>query len=261
MRSRKRILDITSVKKRDTMAIEAKDDDPTLPTDLGEPLTLAGETPFLTLFCPTARSSTRTETEYSRNRTTTFGVGYSERVELHTNNGGQWIWRRIAFSMKGPALHSLFPQNTLFSYGAGPPDTGYTRPMWNLLGSSGLSTAPREATEDLLFAGEAGKDWFNRLHAKTDNTRVSVHMDVTRHIRGGNDEARRHTYKDWIPIRKNVVYDEEESGDVKTFGSFSVNSKVGFGDLYIYDYWLCNTPDDEYRMDVECQGVYYWRER
>ena len=76
------------------MVIEAKDDDPTQPTDVGEPLTLRGQTPYMSLFVPTARRlQTLPETEYSRNRTSTYGVGYAETVQLHTNNGGQWVWR------------------------------------------------------------------------------------------------------------------------------------------------------------------------
>lgn len=244
------------------MVIEAKDDDPTQPTNVGEPLTLRGQTPYMSLFVPTARSHTATETEYSRNRSSTYGVGYAETVQLHTNNGGQWVWRRIVFSMKGPAIHANFPDETLHSFnGVGLGESGYSRPFWNLLGSSADAAPAREPTLDLLFSGESGKDWFNYLFAKTDNTRVTIHKDVIRNIRGGNDDARRHTYKDWIPIRKTILYDEEETGDNKTFGYYSVNSKIGFGDLYVWDYFECNTPDDEYAMDLEVQGVYYWHER
>jgi hypothetical protein len=244
------------------MVIEAIPDNPAQESEFGEPITLRGETPFLSLFCPTARSSTRTETEYSRNRSSIYAVGYREAIQFHTNNGGQWVWRRIVFSMKGPQIHQNFPQNTLFSFrGAGQGESGYSRPFWNLLGAGPDTNVPREPTEDLLFSGESGKDWYSRLTAKVDSTRVTVHMDRIRNIRGGNAEARRHTYKDWVPIRKNILYDEEESGDVKTFADFSVNSKIGFGDLYVYDYIECNTPDDSYAMDLDCQACFYWHER
>nr|QRV61608.1 capsid [Genomoviridae sp.] len=240
------------------MSIEAKDDDPTQPTEVGEPLTLLGQTPFASLFMPTARASEPLELEYYRNRSLTYGVGYSEKLDLHTNNGGQWVWRRIAFSMKGPQIHADFPAETLHSNDL---NAGYTRPFWNILGSSADAAPARQATEDLLFSGEGGKDWHNRLYARVDTSRVSLHMDRTRHIRGGNADAHRHTFKDWIPIGKNILYDEEEAGEEKTFNVYSVNSKIGFGDLYIYDYFECNTLDDSYRMNLECQGVYYWRER
>ena len=141
LRTRRSILNLTSTKKRDNMPPLSIQDDPTITDTPGQPKTLSGDNNYGFLFCASARDHEWTEgtSEYARSKTITFCKGYSERITFASSSDANWLWRRIVFSTKDD-FYETFPNSTLeFNSGT----EGYTRTMWNFLGSDATAEPSR----------------------------------------------------------------------------------------------------------------------
>ena len=97
--SRRRILNITSVKKRDNMLCMVATPGQARP-NIGPITTQSG---FASLFIPTARwlAPANDMGQSMRQRETTYAVGYKERLQIDISGGGVWKWRRVVFAYKG----------------------------------------------------------------------------------------------------------------------------------------------------------------
>jgi len=256
--TRRRILNVTSTKKRDNAITIAIDDDATDTGVLGNPYTMTGDNIYGFLWSPSARVNRVELNEVSRNLTDTYVPGFKERIELITNSGAAWQWRRIVFAMKGPEIRNAFPIGTLYQQDN---TSGVQRAVWNFLGSGADAEPSRASVEGPLFRGTSNVDWSDRMTAKIDTTRVTLLSDNMRQLLSGNDNGRHFTSARWIPVRKRVVYDEDESGQNKTLEAWSTSGKPGIGDIYIYDAFRCagGTNTDELSFNPQC--TYYWHER
>lgn len=259
--STRRLLDVTSQKKRDNMMPQVVNQDNS-EEPRGNPVQMTGDNEYGFLFIPSGRDSAWTEGEgkYARQKSQTFCKGYAEKVTFETSNSANWLWRRVVFMTKNPLIHSAFPLNTVTN--RTDTDEGYNRVLWNFFGSSTEASEARETLQDCVFQGQAGVDWNDRYTAKLDTKQITVISSVTMRLSGGNDAARIHHAKRWYPINKNIVYDEDEAGNSKEAGrEFSTLGKPGAGNLYVMDTFHCANGTSSDVMSFNPQGVYYWHER
>lgn len=263
IRSRKRLLNITSEKKKDTMPSWTVDG---AGGSVGGPV-LAADTIGANIFVwiASARPASRTSGNVTdpvrgtkldqsrRSSTTIFARGLRENLSISTTSGLAWQWRRIAFFFKGANIH----------FGDTDPETsGFFR----LTAANGMVRLWNEYTASAvqfqLFRGEADVDWSSLMTAPIDTTRVTLVSDVLRTIKSGNDEGTIRNFKDWIAVNKNIVYDDEQQGESMFTSATSVSSKPGAGDLYVVDIFTHNTPgtaDDQ--LTVTSDATFYWHEK
>lgn len=257
--SSKRILNISSEKKSDVM--QQWSDDGSTGLTKGPARIIAGTgTVVQAIWCATARPAEDSEgTKGSaidkcvRTNTTCYMRGLKERIELRTNSGTSWQWRRITFSVKGEAINL-----GLFDPGTSPVARQTSEGMIRLFISDSTVI---DRTTDLVFKGTNGTDWSNHFIAPTDQRRVTVHSDITRVIKSGNDSGTVMMMKRWYPMNKNLYYQDEESGDETNTGMFSQNSKGGMGDYYVYDLFYPNGGTSADELSVDCEARLYWHEK
>ncbi|AUM62052.1 capsid [uncultured virus] len=268
--TRRRILNVSSIKKRDNMMSAVINPGEARPT-LGPLTTTTG---FTSLYIPTARTlaPANDQGESMRQRQTTYAVGYKERVQVDIIGGGVWKWRRIVFAYKGgeSLWTGEFPGDwtePFFSKSVKPdPDDPLpiAPDMVRLIGQP--QSAQANAIRDLLWDGHEGVDWSSQYTAKVDTKRVRLMSDKTYVFNPGNESGMSRTYRFWYPIGHNIVYDDDEWG-ASAFGRgspISVQSKAGFGDVYIYDIAYRVVPSSgsvEAQMQFSPEGTYYWHER
>lgn len=225
---------------------------------------LEGTTLYIMPFCATARPGTNASNiqgspldNAMRTSTTCFMRGLKENVEIVTNNGRAWQWRRICISLKGENITGLvgtgYRLDTLTSNG-----------NVRVLNSWGNSlTDQRFATlADLLFKGASLVDWIDPFTAPVDTRRVTLHYDKTRILQSGNEQGILRKVKMWHPMNKNIVYGDDENGDDEVTNRYSVDTKQGMGDYFVIDIikaGLGGTTTD--RMAFTPQATLYWHEK
>ncbi|AGU67670.1 capsid protein [Faecal-associated gemycircularvirus 1b] len=263
---RKRILNITSRKKRNGMLSwsNTTPSGSTKAVGIG-PAYVNGSTGGLFLFCPTAQSLVTASStnlviqDSDRTASTCYMKGFSEHIRIQTSSPTPWFWRRICFTVKGyPFTASASPTVPELPY----LDTsnGLER-LWVNLGTNN-STALYNSITELLFKGLSQKDWTDPLIAPLDTSRVTVKFDKTWTIKSGNASGAVTERKHWFPMNHNLVYDDDENGATVDTRYLSVNSKAGMGDYYILDFFSPGTgggTGDLIRIDSN--ATLYWHEK
>lgn len=212
------------------------------------------------LWCPTARPAEESGgTKGSaidkavRTNTNCYMRGLKERIEIKTNSSLSWQWRRICFTMKGDTIN----------LGNNDPDTSEVarQTVNGMMRLMTIDNTTLSRANDVVFKGENAVDWLNHFIAPVDTRKVSLKYDRTRVIRSGNDAGVIQMYKQWMPMNKNIYYEDEESGDQTNPSMFSVENKQGMGDYYIYDIFYPNggTSTDSLAVDIEAR--LYWHEK
>lgn len=262
--SRKSLLNITSRKKQDTMLVVTNT---TASTPVGganyltQTATLVGGLTYVIPWIATARDNTLApgsggsiSDKDTRTAQTCYMRGLKERIQIQTNSGMPWQWRRICFTVKGDGL----TQRVETAYKLFYEDSAGWRRLVNNIRSSNMNAA----LNDVLFQGTDGKDWNNYFNAKTDNTRVTIKYDKTTSIRSGNAEGMMKEYQRWHPMNHNLVYDDEEEGGGIREQYFSTTGKAGMGDYYVVDF--ISAGSDATSADLltfNPQATLYWHER
>jgi len=114
----------------------------------------------------------------------------------------------------------------------------------------------------LLFKGTIGVDWQDPMKAPLDKTRVNIHSDRFTSISSGNDVPRAKIVKHYTPIRKTLQYNDEENGTAVDVSPFSVDSKIGIGNIFVADFFHCPAPSETTdEMTITTNSTYYWNER
>lgn len=256
----KRILNITSTKKRDNMlgysnSTAAAQTGST--TYVGQPAVVTGNNLNAAfLWCATARAASDGTSlgtpmeQATRTATTCFMRGVKERIEIQCSNGVPWQWRRICFTVKSLFLSvsSSFNVRILTS-------NGYARVM-NQVPNPGTQLYP------MLFKGLNSSDWNDAMIAPVDTTRVTVKYDKTLTIASGNEDGCIRAYSRWHAMNKNLVYDDDELGAGEVTNDFSVTSKAGMGDYYIVDIFRARigaAATDQ--LSINPQATLYWHEK
>lgn len=190
----------------------------------------------------------------TRTAQTCFMRGLSENIEISTNDGMPWQWRRVCFTLKGPA----FTGNTTTGYAFWTQNSsGYTRTVNTAYGNTYVGLI-----QSIIFKGAAGVDWSNLMTAPTDNTTVSIKYDKTVTIAAGNEEGTIRNYRRWHPMNKNLVYNDDEQGGGEVSSVFSTPGKPGMGDYYVIDIFqprAGGTSSSQLRFEPSAR--LYWHEK
>lgn len=260
--TRRRILNVASVKKQDTrLAFSTMntggifETSPTLPV-----ANLRGGTLYVIPYLVTAQDkvpgTTAIDTPSYRTQTNVYMRGYKERLRFLVSNGDSWIWRRICFTMKGPDFTAGFSNAGAFYWEVAP--NGWTRPITQ------ANAATLSAFKSLCFQGAENVDWRDLFTAKTANNRVTIKQDTTRVLRnsGGNEDTRQHNYNLWHPMNSTFIYDDDENGDgTPQNGLLHAPGKAGMGDYYIFDIIQCTSSSSISTMQMIPSGTLYWHEK
>lgn len=250
MMSRRKILNITSTKKRQNIP-PVNFNYQGLNPSVG-PKQMGSDRATFLLWRPTALTyDTDLTTNSARNAQTIFWRGIKEHAELQTQGGAAWRWRRIIFSCKGLNIPGLV-SNVETS-------NGFPRALIELSGDPPANI--RNQIEALIFQGAPGSDWSNVFNGKLDNNRIRVIYDKTRHLQSGNDRGKFYTFRTWIPLNKNMLYDDDERGKDKTAQTFATIGNQGMGDVYVYDMFECTTNDPSFQLAFNPQATLYWHEK
>lgn len=268
--TKRRMIDMMSTKKRDTMiqrATGGSNPAPDAPTSVGQNITLLANSVTNTgihqlIFCPTYRFLQPSNAEYLSMRTAqkVFVKGYLETFTFVPNDGSTWWWRRILFNYKAPIGSGA----TMAQYGAQPDATSTTYRYLRDL--SGQTTGPwadaRISVNDIVFKGTLNVDWGDPFTAPTDKSRVTVVSDTKRTISSGNALARPQVVKRYTPINKSLRYDDDENGLQITPSPLSVQTKEGMGNLYVLDMFYCPSPQDaSTSLRLGVNSTLYWHEK
>lgn len=256
------ILNASSTKKRDTMLTVSR---------LGyggsairQPLVNAGKptgadgVTNVSLWTATARTMGDNSTtplkafSAARSATTCYMRGLSETVEINTNSGAMWEWRRICFCAKIPAVAINYNDTTY----------GYARYWLSLSASNATGDQTQyQNTRDLLFKGQNNIDYDNIMTASIDTSHVDLKYDKTRRIASGNTLGNLRRFKLWHPMNRNLVYDDDENGTAISSSAVSVRSKPGMGDYHVLDLFKCQTQNAGDTLSVASTATLYWHEK
>lgn len=269
--SKKRILNATSVKKRDTVLPYSNTTGAQTTYAAGGQIILGNtsgvEATFV--YCPTARplSTAARQSEASRTATTCYQVGYSESVEIQVADGMPWQWRRICFTAKGLPSIVVSPDSTYGGSNGGGGTGGTATNNWTYYsGNRTINQLPpgasRSAMYSILFRGTQSSDWIDPMVAPVDTARVTLKYDKVRTIASGNEDGVIRKYKSWMRMGKNQVYDDDESGSSMTNVPYSVLSKAGQGDYFVIDIFRARTgATTSNQLIFAPQGTMYWHEK
>jgi len=167
-----------------------------------------------------------------RTSTTCYMKGLSEHIRVQTSSGVPWFHRRICFTYRG-----LSPFRGSVAGEASPVAIETSNGWQRLFNNIGVDSSPQTiaAREEVLFRGQIQRDWNDPIVAPTDPTRVDVKFDKTWTLKSGNASGTVYERKLYHPMNKNLVYDDDELGNSELTATFSVSSKQGMGDYYVYD--------------------------
>ncbi|AXB22603.1 capsid protein [Lynx canadensis faeces associated genomovirus CL4 71] len=270
--TKKSILNVTSRKKRDTMAYytnstAASQTGGTTYVQDAAVVTGGTSVPACFLWCATGRDYTTSNAgtngqivdAASRTSQSCYMRGLKEALEVQVADGVPWQWRRICFTAKG--LQTLFAATTGFSLVI-EASTGYQRVLNQIPGDSATATSLRAVIETVLFKGVYLRDWIDPMTASTDNDRLTIKYDKTITIASGNEDGCIRNYKRWHGMNKTLVYNDDESGGTKVPAFYSTLGKAGMGDFYIMDYFrprAGSTSTNQLR--VSASSTLYWHEK
>lgn len=206
------------------------------------------------LWPATARTSVTTiptEAPSKRQKSSCFMVGIKEETHFEVQTGTPWEWRQIVFSAKG-----LGELDWIDNYVAFNQNFGYMRSQ------NEMTLTNQGVLSSVLFAGVQGVDFIGYMNAPLDRNRFTVHRDRTRQIKGGNDSGQIKLYKDWLPIRKNLHYDDTEQGSEIIPSRWSRLGKAGVGDIFYLDLFrTLSTADSVDLLTWRSNATLYWHER
>ncbi|QIJ55592.1 capsid protein [Marmot associated genomovirus 1] len=268
--NKKRMLNVTSMKKRDTMmSITNTNANGTgNVSDIAGPAYVRGVDHAIFLFSPTARlpslksgPSGSMINQATRTSTTCFMRGFGESLKIQTSSSIPWFHRRIAFACKDNTFRvysaSDTPLNTTLNYKQNA-TRGYTRTWINQNVNNSLSTTGAWYAQ--LFKGSEGVDWDNLSTAPVDTRRVDLKYDKVTVIKSNNERGTVVNRKYWHPMNKNIVYDDDEIADVTDPSVWSVDDKRGMGDFHIMDMFIAGTGSvigD--LLKIDSTSTLYWR--
>ncbi|QCX35066.1 capsid protein [Blackfly genomovirus 5] len=266
----KRILDMTSTKKRDTMlgwtnSTSSNQSGSTTYTSNAAVINggLTDTQAACFVWCATARDNTQstagttgnTFTQATRTSSTPYMVGLKESIEVQCNTGMPWQWRRICFTYKG----TLLTNSTSFAT-AIETSNGWVRVLNQLGGDPGHD--PQYSFFVKLFKGQNTQDWVDPMIAKTDSSRVTVKYDKTITLASGNEDGFIRKYNRYHAMNKTLVYDDDELGGGVNVTNYSTDGKAGMGDYYVVDLIRARqgsaTTD---QITFRPEATLYWHEK
>lgn len=267
--TKKSILNITSRKKRNGMLTYSN----TTTTGATRAVTngnlYVGPTGHYSTWCATAQDLNTAgggagvvSAEATRTATTCYMRGLSEHIRIQTSSGIPWFWRRICFTTTADDLFNVNSSDTPVQGQFPYVDTsnGIERVFMNtLINNQGATNSVRDG---IIFRGEFGKDWDDRITAQVDPRKVTLKFDKTWTIRSGNANGTAIEKKLWHRMNRNLVYADDENGDIESTNYYSVDSKAGMGDYWVVDIIQPGTgATSTDLMQLSTNSTLYWHER
>lgn len=206
------------------------------------------------IWCPTARTlETSPIDESNRNSTTCYIRGLKEKVQLNMVTGKPWQWRRIVFFAKGLADGYIQDESSRLWLET---SNGYRRIVNEMDGTNKLDMYGN------VFRGDKDIDWSKPINAPVDTRRVTVAYDKIRTISSGTDRGALRTFNMWHPVNKNLVYDDDESGNSMISNAVSVRSKAGCGDMFVLDIFdVAGGSSSGDILEFLPNATLYWHEK
>lgn len=233
-------------------------------------LYVLGNRTAISLWCATARTlgnAAQAVPNYSDNADrmsqTAYMRGLSEKINVQTNSGLPWQWRRICFCLrKSEAWQTTStadtPTQTWVPYADS--SLGMAR-LWfdEQLNNQPVTLDSQFAT---LFKGQRNQDWNNFITAQVDTARVDLKFDKTWNIGSGNTIGTLREHKLWHPMNKNLTYNDDEQGITEAGQYFSVQDKRGMGDYYVMDIIVpASFGTNQDVLSIGSTSRLYWHER
>lgn len=267
--TKKRILNVTSRKKRDTMLTMSN----TTSTGASQSVAVApavvnAAQGAIFLWCATARDLTpgagdlaKVTQDAMRTSSTCYMRGLSEHIRLQTSSSLPWLHRRICFTYKGV---QPFRGRPAADSGTSSQYIETSNGMQRLWFNNQINQTPNYVNEisGVIFKGAFGVDWNDTISAPIDTKRITLKYDRTRTIASGNERGVLREYKLWHGMNKNLVYDEDETGAGTDTTYWSVPSKAGMGDYYIMDIFQGgNGGQTTDLLRLDSTSTLYWHEK
>ena len=274
--SKKRILNLTSTKKKNTMMQYAN-------TSTGNgssvtigpgPMLVNGSSQYVGVWTPTAMDLNNGTGNVAnpvidsslRTSQTCFIRGCSENVRIETSSGVPWYWRRVVFCAKDPTWSLFSPNDTPTQTNNGTTDcvesstNGWERLYFNQYVNNASDTISR--WQRLLFRGEQNRDWSDPITAAIDTSRVDLKSDKLVVIKSGNQFGTNRSAKYWYPANKNLVYNDDEAGLAEFSQAYSVNDKRGMGNMHVVDLFIPGTgAGTADLLKLTSTSTLYWHEK
>lgn len=275
--STKRILNVTSVKKRDTMMPFSNTTVAGVAsgTFAANPLYLLASSSILGTFpvsasasvmcwAATARSTYSTNVpalgtpndQSTRSASNCYMRGLSEVVRIRTNDATSWKWRRICFEFK-PGANLLNTLNTE-TY------PNYLLTSVGMVRTLAALTGPYTSLYPFLFRGTYGNDWTDPLEARVDGDLVTLRYDKIRTISSNSGQLFDKTYKMWYPMNKTLFYADDEIGGKESVATYNASlSRKGMGDYMVIDIIQQSASNSTTTgtLCFEPQATLYWHEK
>lgn len=264
--TKKRILNITSRKKRDIMQqVTNMDSGTTVPGALGaREAFMNGNSTFMVPWIATARPALNVDgtpgapvEEAVRTSKVCYMRGVKERISLRSADGAPWKWRRICFRLKGNTIYRQASAAQLITFfeenGA---RSGSMRPATNWNNTPALA----DEVKRVIFAGTYQVDWADQMLAPLDTNRISVAYDKTISLQAGNESGFIRTYNRWHGMNKNLNYDDDQDGTDMSLRQFSTEGSHGMGDYYIIDFFKSN-GEAAAQLGLRYNATLYWHEK
>lgn len=216
-------------------------------------------------FNPTYRFLKPNNASYVSQRTSSrlWLKGISETLSFIPNDGSTWIWRRYILRVKNQFSDDAITNSLIGAESTTGANT--TRKWRNYAVASSQETinATYDRIQEQVYMGVKTTDWSNQMNAKLDNTKFDVIYDKTTHLRSGNQAGAPRRIRRYHPLNCSIQYDDEENGLSITPSPTSVNSKLGKGNIFIFDLFTCPAPINatttQLAMGSNC--TLYWHEK
>lgn len=280
--TKKRILNVTSRKKRDDLSpyyVTYKSDGTQAAgsgfiTAIGSQTGASANNNRVSgyIFCPTARDFSTstgggkgtTEDLATRTASTCYMRGLKERVEIQTSSGAPWQWRRICFKFRGNLYGNSGAQSQSGAYQThAETSNGFRRLILQFTDTSTAGNLVENSLVNLIFRGSPSTDdWYDYMNAPLDPTRIDICYDRQTLVSSGNTSGKIFRKNFWMPMNKNLVYDDDETGGTEQSQYYSMHGKQGMGDYYIVDFFkagLGSGTSDQ--LTFEPQSTLYWHEK
>lgn len=269
--TKRRIIDITSTKKSDTMVGL----NVTQSAGVRTYEAIMGNGYNMMLWCPTARYKAGMGTMSASARATdsVFWKGVSEKIHIEADTSDPWMWRRIVFEYSGGWDVGDIPFQKYFAteqdIAAIPPVAGTGVDLTNPTGLVGVDRTnrplePLTATEvnfiyARIFQGQRYVDWLDPTTARVDRSELKVHSDRTRFLRSGNDARIYKNYNVYLPLNKTMSYNGQESGSLETSSALA-DKKSPMKDVFILDLFAQGSlaPGN---LSFRTTATAYWHEK
>nr|QTE03616.1 MAG: capsid protein [Gemycircularvirus] len=271
--TRRSLTDKMATKKRDIMVSSAVTGTNPVPGGAASlnPIRINGATTnpsasgvHMMMFLPTYRYLQPNNAAYIAFRTSSrpYLKGIAETYSFLPNDGSVWYHRRIVVASKFVFTSDIGASQST-SAQAGPGANSFRR-FTDLTGqTTGVYQTTWDLVQDQLFQGVKQTDWNDQMTAKVDNTRFTVLQDKRYALTSGNAAPRPYFRKHYVKIEKTIVYDDEENGTSISPSPYSVDSKPGIGNVYVFDLFEAPVPIDTVTstLSISSTQTLYWHEK